>query len=739
MAQTGYTPIQLYYSSTASAVPLAANLAAGELAINTTDGKLYYKSNGGVVLLLASNATSAPVLSFQTSLSGLTPSTATTGVVTLAGTLGTSSGGTNLTSFTSGGAVYATSTSVLTTGTLPVTAGGTGQTTLATGALGYGQGTSAHASLSIGTAGQVLTVNSGATAPQWTNASSIVGGAAGSNTQIQFNNSGALGASANLTWNGSTLAITGALSATGNLTSLTAQFGTNPAGVSVAVIGIPNQKRIYGRNAANSADINILYVDGNNNVVVGPSDVAYFASTGLTVYGTSTIYKAAGLNTVTELLILDPESGTHVGGKGSKITFKDISVYATGAAIEQARIGVSTGSTLSFRLRDASIAQMILTDSGNGAASLAVTSTSGAGNAVYFRGGTYSDIAYATGIRFLQPAGTTNANRQFRFTSGDQSLTLQGVDGSGTDVSDALLIINPSGGNLAIGATASLSASSGRTDVTVNGTSNAIVSLGVAGVRQGYFYTPSTGIILAAEIGILNLATTSAQAVTFTTSNSEAGRFTSGGDFCVGTTSSSSSLMRVAKGSQGRAFYVSQDAATNIETASIYQTVSGGNNNQPIGLVVAIEAQGTGDRIYTGQYWNGGTPQTKFYVQRDGSTYNATGVYGTISDVRVKQDITDASSQWEDFKKIKFRKFRMIDDIEKYGNKAPYLMGPVAQELEEAGMKGLVETPVDKDGNETDLHKTVKLSIMHMKGMKALQEAMERIEQLEARITAANI
>jgi hypothetical protein len=88
--------------------------------------------------------------------------------VTLAGTLGTSSGGTNLTSFTSGGAVYATSTSVLTTGTLPVTAGGTGQVTLATGALGYGQGTSAHASLAIGTAGQILTVNSGATAPQWT-------------------------------------------------------------------------------------------------------------------------------------------------------------------------------------------------------------------------------------------------------------------------------------------------------------------------------------------------------------------------------------------------------------------------------------------------------------------------------------------------------------------------------------------------------------------------------------------
>jgi hypothetical protein len=130
MSASGYTPIQLYYSTTASAVPVNTNLANGELAINITDGKLYYKDNSGVVKLLASNAGSSPVTSFQTSLSGLTPSTSTTGAITLAGTLGTSSGGTNLTSFTSGGAVYATSSSVLTTGTLPLASGGTGATTV---------------------------------------------------------------------------------------------------------------------------------------------------------------------------------------------------------------------------------------------------------------------------------------------------------------------------------------------------------------------------------------------------------------------------------------------------------------------------------------------------------------------------------------------------------------------------------------------------------------------------------
>jgi hypothetical protein len=53
MAATGFTPISLYYSATASAVPLAANLVAGELALNTNDGKLYFKNSGGTVTVLA--------------------------------------------------------------------------------------------------------------------------------------------------------------------------------------------------------------------------------------------------------------------------------------------------------------------------------------------------------------------------------------------------------------------------------------------------------------------------------------------------------------------------------------------------------------------------------------------------------------------------------------------------------------------------------------------------------------
>jgi hypothetical protein len=142
MSATNYTPIQLYRSTTALAVPLAANLAAGELALNITDGKLYY-NDGGVVKLLASNATTTNVSTISFGTTGLTPATATSGAVTVAGTLATANGGTNLTTFTSGGALYATSTSALTTGTLPVTAGGTGLATITAGRVLFGAGTSA--------------------------------------------------------------------------------------------------------------------------------------------------------------------------------------------------------------------------------------------------------------------------------------------------------------------------------------------------------------------------------------------------------------------------------------------------------------------------------------------------------------------------------------------------------------------------------------------------------------------
>jgi hypothetical protein len=95
----------------------------------------------------------------------------------VSGTLPSGNGGTGLTAFTSGGAVYATSTSALTTGTLPISAGGTNSTATPTaGGIAYGTGT-AYALTTAGTSNQVL-LSGGTGAPTFTNQSSLSVGSA---------------------------------------------------------------------------------------------------------------------------------------------------------------------------------------------------------------------------------------------------------------------------------------------------------------------------------------------------------------------------------------------------------------------------------------------------------------------------------------------------------------------------------------------------------------------------------
>jgi hypothetical protein len=171
MAQTNYTPIQLYYSTTAAAVPVNTNLLNGELAINITDGKLYYKDNSGTVQVIATKG---------------------------AGTIG---GSTTQIQYNNAGAlagssamVFDNSTNVVTLTTLNLTNalgaiyGGTGLSTYTTGDLLYSSASNTLAKLAIGTANYILTVNSGGTNVQWSAPSSIsvstatnlAGGAAGS-------------------------------------------------------------------------------------------------------------------------------------------------------------------------------------------------------------------------------------------------------------------------------------------------------------------------------------------------------------------------------------------------------------------------------------------------------------------------------------------------------------------------------------------------------------------------------
>jgi hypothetical protein len=81
----------------------------------------------------------------------------------------------------------------------------------------------------------------------------------------------------------------------------------------------------------------------------------------------------------------------------------------------------------------------------------------------------------------------------------------------------------------------------------------------------------------------------------------------------------------------------------------------------------------------------------------------------------------------------------MKSDVATGDSDAHWRLGVIAQEVEEAGMSGLIKNSPDKDADNNDLGTTtkeVKYSILYMKAVKALQEAMTRIETLEAKVTA---
>ncbi|MHA8091637.1 beta strand repeat-containing protein [Aquirufa regiilacus] len=180
----------------------------------------------GTTLAVTGNTTigGTATITGATTLSALTASkgvfTDASKRLTSTGTLGTDQGGTGMTSFNSGGAMYATSTSALATGTLPTSAGGTGLTTYTSGGALYTTSTTA---ITSGT----LPVSAGGTGLSSISASQITFG----------NGTSALGTSSNLVWD-----------------NTNARLG----------IGISNPSATF-QIGTESADNLKYYVDGNSN------------------------------------------------------------------------------------------------------------------------------------------------------------------------------------------------------------------------------------------------------------------------------------------------------------------------------------------------------------------------------------------------------------------------------------------------------------------------------------------
>ena len=144
----------------------------------------------------------------------------------------------------------------------------------------------------------------------------------------------------------------------------------------------------------------------------------------------------------------------------------------------------------------------------------------------------------------------------------------------------------------------------------------------------------------------------------------------------------------------------------------------------------------------------------RFLVDSEGDCKNHDNSFGAISDERIKSNITDANSQWNDIKALKVRNFERKDDVAAYGEGKKVQIGLIAQECE-AVSPGLVNESepmaedikmssefgtLNEDGTikttTGEKVKSISYSVLYMKAIKALQEAMAKIETLETKVKA---
>jgi hypothetical protein len=159
------------------------------------------------------------------------------------------------------------------------------------------------------------------------------------------------------------------------------------------------------------------------------------------------------------------------------------------------------------------------------------------------------------------------------------------------------------------------------------------------------------------------------------------------------------------------------------------------------GLISAISAgSATNENIFVGSHSATSTTSGTncILIKANGDVRNTNNSYGAISDVKLKENIVDASSQWDDLKALQVRKYNLKAET---GQQTHTQIGLVAQEVELVS-PGLVSESPDRDEEGNDLGtvtKSVNYSVLYMKAVKALQEAIAKIETLEGMVAVNNI
>jgi len=120
----------------------------------------------------------------------------------------------------------------------------------------------------------------------------------------------------------------------------------------------------------------------------------------------------------------------------------------------------------------------------------------------------------------------------------------------------------------------------------------------------------------------------------------------------------------------------------------------------------------------------------RFVVWSDGDVQNINNSYGAISDIKLKENIVDATPKLDDLMKVKIRNYNLIGEERKQ-------IGVVAQELEEI-FPSLVDEKDDfeknENGEEINLGtktKSVKYSVFVPMLIKAVQELKAEIDILK--------
>jgi hypothetical protein len=158
------------------------------------------------------------------------------------------------------------------------------------------------------------------------------------------------------------------------------------------------------------------------------------------------------------------------------------------------------------------------------------------------------------------------------------------------------------------------------------------------------------------------------------------------------------------------------------------------NANGPIGMgmsgvgTVRLAVASESAFIMVGRNSAGTIDQFRIFANGDAA--NTNNVYGSISDVKLKENIVDATPKLEQLNQVRVVNYNLKTDPEKK------LIGVVAQELEEV-FPGLVDEILDQDaaGNYLDTTtKTVKYSVFVPMLIKAIQELKAELDTVKAEL-----